>query len=162
MVMFLSNILPISLDSFDHAILRELQEDGRMTNQDLADRIGLSPSPCLRRTKRLESEGVIDRYVALVDPVKAGLPVTAFVRVRLDSQDDRTLSGFEAMIGSFPEVMECYLMTGEADYQLRVLVRSLAAFEEFLRFRLTKIPGVNQVTTGFALRPIVYRTQLPV
>ena len=158
----MSNNLPIPLDTFDEAILAELQRDGRMTNQDLADRIGLTPSPCLRRTKRLEQEGVIDRYVALVDPVKAGLSVTAFVRVRLDSQDDRTLTAFETKIGDFAEVMECYLMTGEADYQLRVLVRSLAEFEEFLRFKLTRIPGVDQVTTGFALRPIVYRTQLPV
>ena len=154
--------MPIPLDSFDHVILAQLQLDGRMTNQELAERIGLTPSPCLRRTKRLEQEGVIERYVALVDPVKAGLAVTAFVRVRLDSQDDRTLTTFESMIGDFAEVMECYLMTGEADYQLRVLVRSLAEFEEFLRFRLTRIPGVDQVTTGFALRPIVYRTQLPV
>lgn len=158
----MSNNLPDFLDKFDHAILAQLQEDGRITNQDLADRIGLTASPCLRRTKRLEQSGVIERYVALVDPVKVGLAVNAFVRVRLDSQDDNTLTTFEATIGKFPEVMQCYLMTGDADYQLLVLVRSLAEFEEFLRYRLTKVPGVEQVTTGFALRSVVSRTRLPV
>ena len=158
----MSNNLPDFLDKFDHAILAQLQEDGRITNQDLADRIGLTASPCLRRTKRLEQSGVIERYVALVDPVKVGLAVNAFVRVRLDSQDDNTLTTFEATIGNFPEVMQCYLMTGDADYQLLVLVRSLAEFEEFLRYRLTKVPGVEQVTTGFALRSVVSRTRLPV
>ena len=158
----MSNFMPTSLDGFDKSILRTLQDDGRISNHDLAEKIGLTPSPCLRRTKKLETDGVIARYVALIDPAKAGLPVTAFVRVRLDSQDDRTLTGFEDRIGGFPEVMECYLMTGDADYQLRVLVASLTAFEDFLRSCLTKIPGVDQVTTSFALRPIVYRTQLPV
>lgn len=153
--------MPNSLDSFDQAILSALQEDGRITNQELADRIGLSPSPCLRRTKRLESEGFVSAYVALVDPQKLGLDVTAFVRVRLDSQDDRHLEQFESAIAGFPEVMECYLMTGEADYQLRIIVPSLAAFEEFLRHRLTRIAGVAQVTTSFALRPVVYKTRLP-
>lgn len=158
----MSNNAPYFLDRFDHAILAQLQDDGRITNQELAERIGLTASPCLRRTKRLEQSGVIERYVALVDPVKVGLAVNAFVRVRLDSQDDSTLTTFEATIGDFPEVMQCYLMTGDADYQLLVLVRSLAEFEEFLRFRLTKVPGVEQVTTGFALRSVVSRTRLPV
>lgn len=158
----MSNNAPYFLDRFDHAILAQLQDDGRIPNQELAERIGLTASPCLRRTKRLEQSGVIERYVALVDPVKVGLAVNAFVRVRLDSQDDSTLTTFEATIGDFPEVMQCYLMTGDADYQLLVLVRSLAEFEEFLRFRLTKVPGVEQVTTGFALRSVVSRTRLPV
>lgn len=133
-----------------------------MTNHELATRIGLSPSPCLRRVRQLEENGIIQNYVALVDAAALGLHVTAFVRVRLDGQDDRHLAAFEAAIAEFPEVMECYLMTGESDYQLRVLVNSLAAFEDFLRQRLTKIAGVSQVTSSFALRPVVYRTAIPV
>ena len=152
----------MTIDALDLKILDHLQSDGRVTNQDLADRIGLSPSPCLRRVRQLESAGVIAGYVALVEPEAVGLSVTAFVRVRLDRQDDRHLEAFENAVAQFPEVMECYLMTGEADYQLRVLVGSLAEFEEFLRHRLTRIEGVGQVTTSFALRPVVYKTALPV
>ena len=133
-----------------------------MTNQDLSERVGLSPSPCLRRVRALEDSGLIDRYVALVDPAALGLSVTAFVRVRLDQQDDQRLEAFERMIASFPEVMDCYLMTGDCDYQLRVLVSSLDAFEEFLRQRLTRIEGVSQLTTSFGLRSVVRRTALPV
>lgn len=149
-------------DPIDRRILAELQRDGRMTNQDLSERVGLSPSPCLRRLRQLEADGVIARYVALVDPVRVGLPVTAFVRVRLDRQDDRHLAAFEAAVATFAEVMECYLMTGDADYQVRVQVESLGAFEDFLRQKLTRIEGVAEVTTSFALRPIVYKTALPV
>ncbi len=150
------------LDALDHKILAELQSDGRMSNQELSERIGLSPSPCLRRLRQLESDGVIQRYVALVDPAEVGLGVTAFVRVRLNQQDDRHLAVFEDALAEIPEVMECYLMTGEADYQLRVLVGSLGEFEDFLRHRLTRIAGVAQVTSSFALRPVVYKTALPV
>lgn len=153
---------PPPLDNFDRAILALLQKDGRATNQEVADAIGLSPSPCLRRIRRLEADGLIKGYVALLDPEALGLSVTAFVRVRLDRQQDRVLEAFETAVTAFPEVMECYLMTGEADYQLRVLVPSLGAFEDFLRQKLTRIPGVGQVTTSFALRPVVTRTALPV
>jgi Lrp/AsnC family transcriptional regulator, leucine-responsive regulatory protein len=151
----------IPLDPIDRRILSQLQADGRMTNNDLASKVGLSPSPCLRRVRQLEADKVITSYVALVDPEKIGLGVTAFVRVRLSHQDDRHLAVFEQAVKGFPEVMECYLMTGEADYQLRVLVRSLEGFEEFLRDRLTRISGVSQVTSSFALRPIIYKTALP-
>ena len=148
-------------DAIDRKILSYLQHNGRVTNQELADEIGLSPSPCLRRVRRLEASGAILRYVALVDPETIGLSVTAFVRVRLDQQDDRHLGDFEAAVADFPEVMECYLMTGEADYQLRVLVGSLGQFEDFLRHRLTRVKGVANVTTSFALRPVIYKTALP-
>ena len=150
-----------ALDMIDRKILDAVQIDGRITNQELADQIGLSPSPCLRRVRQLEAQGVIARYVALANPEALGLNVTAFVRVRLDQQDDRHLDAFEAAVSSFPEVMECYLMTGEADYQLRILVRSLTEFEDFLRHRLTRVPGVANVTTSFALRPVIYKTALP-
>lgn len=151
----------LTLDMIDRRILEAVQADGRITNQELADHVGLSPSPCLRRVRQLEAQGVISRYVALVNPEALGMNVTAFVRVRLDQQDDRHLDAFEAAISGFPEVMECYLMTGEADYQLRILVRSLTEFEDFLRHRLTRVPGVANVTTSFALRPVIYKTALP-
>ena len=132
--------MPIfSPDPIDIKILEALQANGRITNQELADQVGLSPSPCLRRVRHLESEGVISRYVALVDPEALDLNVTAFVRVRLDQ----------------------HLMTGESDYQLRVLVRSLTRFEDFLRNSLTRVSGVANVTTSFALRPVIYKTALP-
>jgi Lrp/AsnC family transcriptional regulator, leucine-responsive regulatory protein len=150
------------MDEIDRRILSVLQEDGRITNQDLADRVGLSPSPCLRRVRHLESIGIVSHYVALLDPAAVGLGVTAFVRIRLGAQDDAQLERFERAITQFSEVMECYLMTGDSDYQLRLQVSSLQEFEDFLRQKLTKIPGVSQVTSSFALRPIVYRTALPV
>ena len=155
-------MLNSDLDAIDRHILRRLQHNGRLTNQQLCEDVGLSPSPCLRRVRALEERGIITGYVALVEPEAVGLPVNAFVRIRLDQQDDAHLATFESAVAEFPEVMDCYLMTGEADYQLRVLVPSLAAFEDFLRKRLTRIAGVAQVTTSFALRPIVNRTALPV
>lgn len=156
-------MMPFSdLDAIDRKILRRLQQNGRLTNQQLCEDVGLSPSPCLRRVRALEERRVISGYVALVEPETIGLPVNAFVRIRLDQQDDNHLATFQSAVAKFPEVMDCYLMTGEADYQLRVLVPSLAAFEDFLRKRLTRIAGVAQVTTSFALRPIVNRTALPV
>ena len=151
----------LKLDRIDNRILDEIQADGRITNQSLAERVGLSPSPCLRRVRALEEAGVIKGYVGLVDPEAVGLPVTAFVRVRLGMQDDKHLEMFEATVAEFPEVMECYLMTGECDYQLRVVFPSLSAFESFLRHKLTPIAGVSQVTSSFALRPVAYRTALP-
>ncbi len=154
--------MPIyALDAIDRKILDRLQRDGRTSNQDLSLAVGLSPSPCLRRVRQLEDNGIITGYFALVSPEAVGLPVTAFLRVRLSSQDDRHLAEFESAVITFPEVMECYLMTGDSDYQLRVLVKSLAAFEEFLRHKLTRISCVAGVNSSFALRPIVYRTALP-
>ncbi|WP_414902267.1 Lrp/AsnC family transcriptional regulator [Sphingomonas flavalba] len=150
-----------AIDELDRRILTEIQVNGRITNQELSERIGLSPSPSLRRLKQLETDGVVTGYVALVDPDRVGLGVTAFVRVRLHQQDDRHLTIFETAVASFPEVMECYLMTGDSDYQLRVVVEDLSAFEDFLRHKLTRIAAVAQLTTGFALRPIVYKTALP-
>lgn len=149
------------LDKIDLAILDQLQTSGRMTNQELADLIGLSPSPCLRRVKQLENQGVITGYGALIDPDKIGLSVMAFVRVRLHQQNDKGITVFESAVTTFPEVMECYLMSGEADYHLRVLVGSLYEFEEFLREKLTKIESVSEVKSSFALRHVVYKTAIP-
>lgn len=148
-------------DQIDKNILSILQVEGRVTNQTLADRTGLSPSPCLRRVRGLEASGVIKGYVALLDPSELGLAVTAFVRVRLREQGDRHLAEFEKAVAELPEVMDCYLMTGESDYQLRVLVPSLTAFEELLRLKIISIAGVAEVTTSFALRPVIQRTELP-
>lgn len=154
--------MPREIDAIDRRILTAVQENGRITNNELAERVGLSPSPCLRRLRNLEADGLIDGYVGLLNPEAIGLTVTAFVRVRLDKQGDRHLAEFETAIAAMPEVMECYLMTGECDYQLRVIVRSLAEFEDFLRQKITRIPAVAEVTSSFALRPVVYRTALPV
>ena len=155
--------MPITeLDEIDRRIIDQLQRNGRITNHDLSEAVGLSPSPCLRRVRQLEREGLINGYVALVSPEAVGLAVSAFVRVRLVSQDDRHMAEFEAAVADFPEVMECYLMTGDSDYQLRILTRSLSAFEDFLRQKLTHIAAVAGVNSSFALRPVVYRTALPV
>jgi Lrp/AsnC family leucine-responsive transcriptional regulator len=155
-------MVKIKIDGADVRILECLQEDGRMTNAELAERVGLSPSPCLRRVRQLEASGLIKGYVALLDPERIGLSVSAFVRVRLDRQDDQHLAMFEEAIQALPQVMECYLMTGECDYQLRIVVPSIGDFEDFLRRKLTRIKGVSEVTTSFALRPVAYRTALPV
>lgn len=149
-------------DSISLGILRMLQTNGRATNHEVASTVGLSDSPCLRRTKQLEADGVIKGYVALVDAEALGLTVTAFVRVRLSGQDDQNLTRFEETVSQFAPVMDCYLMSGEADYQLRVVVASLKEFEDFLRQDLTKIPGVSQVTTSFALRPVITKSALPI
>ena len=140
----------------------ELQRDGRLTNQELADRVGLSPSPCLRRMKRLENQGAIERYVALVDAARVGLEITAFARVSLDRQEASQLDQFERAVARWPEVLECYLMTGDVDYQLRVVARSLAEYENFLRDKLTRAPGVAKIHSSLAFRPVIYRTELPV
>jgi Lrp/AsnC family transcriptional regulator, leucine-responsive regulatory protein len=150
------------LDDIDKKIIDYLQNDGRITNHQLSQLVGLSPSPCLRRVRQLEEAGVISGYVALVPPQTIGLGVTAFVRVRLNGQGDKHLHEFETVVATFPEVMECYLMTGDSDYQLRVVVGSLADFEDFLRQKLTKVAAVSLVTSSFALRPIVYRTAVPI
>ena len=154
--------MPISaLDAVDLKILALLQVDGRISINDLAGKVGLSPSPCLRRVRILEKSGVIARYVAVLDQRAAGLPVSVFISVKLEKQKEDLLDKFARTIARWPEVLECYLMSGDADYQLRVVVPSLEAFEHFLRMKLTRIGGVAQVTSSFALRPIVYRTALP-
>ena len=149
------------LDRIDRKILGALQEDGRLPNNELAERVGLSPSPCLRRVKALEEAGVIARYVALVDPASVDLPVNIFVSVSLERQVEARLDGFEAAVMARPEVLECYLMTGDADYLLRVVVPDLASYERFLKEHLTRIPGVASIRSSFALKQVRYRTALP-
>jgi len=155
-------MLNITLDVIDRRILENLQDDARMRNVDLAGKVGLSPSPCLRRVGNLEQTGVIRGYATLLDAEAVGLPVSIFVSVTLEKQVERALKIFEKHIRARPEVMECYLMTGDADYLLRVVTADLAAYEKFLIGHLTRIPGVASIKSSFALKQVAYRTALPI
>lgn len=155
-------MLYITLDVIDRRILENLQDDARMRNVDLAGKVGLSPSPCLRRVGNLEQTGVIRGYATLLDAEAVGLPVSIFVSVTLEKQVERALKIFEKHIRARPEVMECYLMTGDADYLLRVVTADLAAYEKFLIGHLTRIPGVASIKSSFALKQVAYRTALPI
>jgi DNA-binding Lrp family transcriptional regulator len=149
------------LDNLDLKILDELQRDGALSNVTLAKRIGLSPSPCLARVKALESNGVIQRYVALASAAALGLGLTVFISISLKTQSKATLADFEAHIAQHDEVMECYLMTGDSDYLLRVAVRDMAALERFILEQLSPIPGVEKIRSSFALKQVRYKTALP-
>lgn len=150
------------LDEMDRKILRVLQADGRVSNQDLAQRVGLSPSPCLRRLRILEAEGVISRYVAMVDQTSVGLPVSVFVSIKLERQREEALDHFDREIRKYPEVLECYLMTGTRDYLLRVVAEDLAAYERFLKDKLTRLEGVSSIESSFALNQVKYTNSLPI
>lgn len=149
------------LDSTDRRMLALLQEDGRITNQDLSQRIGLSPTPCLRRLKRLEESGVIKGYSAIVDPKAYGLPFSVFVSVRLSQQTQEHIAEFEKAVESWPEVAECYLMTGSQDYLLRVLTDGIDGYERFLKQKMTRLKCIQSVESNFALATIKKRTGLP-
>ncbi|MBO6503384.1 MAG: Lrp/AsnC family transcriptional regulator [Kordiimonadaceae bacterium] len=148
-------------DQFDASILNELQRNASLSNVDLADRIGLSESACLRRVKNLESKGVITHYAAHLDEKQVGLPGTVFVRVSLVSQREEQLLTFEEAVSHVPEVMECYLMSGDVDYIVRVVVRDAPDYER-IHHTLTNLPGVDRVHSSFALRTILRRTRLPI
>ncbi len=150
------------LDLTDFRILRQLQQDASLTNVDLAARVNLSPSPTLARVKRLESEGVISRYVALVDPHALGLKVNVFVRVSLEKQEAGALERFEKAVSRFDEVMEVYLMTGDEDYLLRIVVPDIQALEHFILDNLTRIQGIKNIKSSFALKQVKYKTALPI
>lgn len=149
------------LDHVDRAILRLLQEDGRMANVDLAEAVHLSPSACLRRVRRLEEGGSIDRYVALVDPSAIGLGTDVFVEITLVGQDEGTLEEFEQAVSERPEIMSCHLMAGDFDYLVHVVVRDVADYEVLHRTHLAQLPGVARMVSSFALRPICDRTAVP-
>ncbi len=152
---------PDHLDETDCKILECLQRDARIANVDLAEQVNLSPSPCLRRVRRLEEDGFVRGYVSLLDPAAIGLPVSVFVQVSLEKQVDDALDEFERYIVARPEVMECYLMTGDSDYLLRVVAPDIDAFQRFLLDHLTRIPGVASIKSSFALKQVSYRTALP-
>jgi len=149
------------LDAIDQRILERLQDDARLSNVELARAVNLSPSPCLARVRRLEESGLIRRYVTLLDPVKLGLTVSVLVQVTLEKQIEPALEAFEKAIRARPEVMECYLMTGDADYLLRVVVPDVPAFERFILDFLSRVPGVGNIKSSFALKQVKYQTALP-
>jgi DNA-binding Lrp family transcriptional regulator len=153
--------MSIPLDDIDLKILSRLQEHARISNVELADHVGLSPAPCLRRVRALEQAGIIRRYVTLVDPAAVALNVTVFVQISLDLQLEGRLEIFEQAIMRRPEVLECYLMTGDADYLLRVVVPDVAAYERFLRDSLTRIESTAGIKSSFALKQVKYSTALP-
>ena len=152
----------MKLDTIDRAILVALQKNARISNIDLAQFVGLSPSPCLRRVRALEDAGVIDRYATILDQGAVALSLSVFVQVTLERQVETALETFERLIRARAEVMECYLMTGDADYLLRIVVPDVSAYEAFLKDHLTRIPGVSSIKSSFALNRVKYETALPV
>lgn len=153
----------MELDRYDRAILQALQDNGRISNQELADIIGLTPSPCLRRIRALEESGLIDGYVALVNARKLGLTLMALIQIGMDKHTPDRFSTFEEAISRYPEVIECHLITGQsADYLLKVVVKDLDAYQQFLLQKLTRIEGVSGVHSSFVLKSPVNRTALPV
>ncbi len=149
------------LDTIDKRILTELQRDSKITNVELASRIGLSPSPCLVRVRELKKRKIIRNHVALVDPRKIGINVNLFAHISLERQSRQTLDIFEKAISALPQVMECYLMTGESDYLIRVVARDIPELERLLADELTKINGVMSIRSSFALKQVKYDTALP-
>lgn len=152
----------MDLDATDLRILKVLQEDANISNVELARKINLSASPTLARVKNLESSGVISRYVGLVDPAALGLKMNVFIRVSLEQQGSAALERFEQEVSRFGQVMEVYLMTGDEDYLLRIVVPDIQALERFILNHLTKIPGIKQIRSSFALKQVKYKTALPI
>lgn len=151
----------MKLDTLDRKIVAILQQEGRIRTIDLAERVGLSPTPCARRIVRLEEEGVITGYTATVNQDKMGLPISIFVSVELENQGAEALQRFEQEVVSFEEVMECFIMTGSQDFLMRVVAADLASYEQFLQEKLTRVPGIRMIRSRFALRRIVKRNRLP-
>jgi Lrp/AsnC family leucine-responsive transcriptional regulator len=150
------------IDTIDRKILALLQQDAHMTMEKLSEAVGLSPSPCARRVRNLEAAGVIKRYVAVVDQDKAGLPVSVFASIKLERQREDELDRFAKAIARWPEIVECYLMTGQRDYLLRVVVKDLPAYEAFLKRTLTRLDGVASIESSFALSQVKHAQALPV
>ncbi len=151
----------MKLDVVDLKILTELQSDGSLSNVELAKRVHLSASPCLARVKALEQAGVIDRYVALANASVLGLGLNVFISISLKEQSKEALATFEQRIAEHDEVMECYLMTGDSDYLMRVALPDIAALEKFILEQLTPIPGTEKIRSSFALKQVRYKTALP-
>jgi Lrp/AsnC family transcriptional regulator, leucine-responsive regulatory protein len=151
-----------AFDEIDRKILAVLQADGRISLADLSAKVGLSPSPCLRRIRILERDGIIARYAAVLDQGKVGLPVSVFVSIKLESQREQALERFNKAIAKWPEVLECYLMTGPRDYLLRIVVADLSAYERFLKQKLTRVDGIASIESSFALEQVKYSHVLPI
>ncbi len=152
----------LTLDAIDLRILEILQQDAGLPNTDLAEKVGLSPAPCWRRVKRLEDAGVIARKVAILDPDAVGLPIIVFSSVKLTSHGDDALAQFETAVMAYPEVTECYTVSGAMDFLLRVVTTSMRAYENFLRERVLKLPGVSEVHSRFVVTQVKYTTAIPV
>ena len=150
------------LDEIDRRIVQALQADGRISVQELAGKVGLSPSPCARRVRLLEEAGIIEGYVAIVNQEKLGLPVSVFASIKLERQREEELDRFGAAVQRWPEVADCYLMTGQRDYLLRIIVSDLAAYERFLKDKLTRLDNVASIESSFALGQVKYTNVLPV
>ena len=150
------------MDSKDRQIVQALQAEGRLTNQDLSEQVNLSPSPCLRRVRLLEEQGVIKGYTALVDQKAWGLPVTVFIRIKLERHGDDAVSAFERAIQDMPQVMDCWLMTGRSDYLLRVIAADLDDYETFVRRELQRVPGIASIDTSFAYGSVKHAQVLPI
>jgi Lrp/AsnC family transcriptional regulator, leucine-responsive regulatory protein len=154
--------IAMNLDRYDRRILDTLQQDGRISNQDLAERIGLSPSPCLRRVRALEEAGIIAGYRAHLDAAKLGLNLMALIHIAMDRHTPERFANFEQKVAALPEVLECLLITGQdADYQLKVVVPDMQAYQELLLNRITRIEGVSGVHSSFVMRQVVDKTALP-
>ncbi|MFD2738229.1 Lrp/AsnC family transcriptional regulator [Sulfitobacter aestuarii] len=151
----------MTLDEIDRRILRALQRDGRMSNADLSEVVHLSPSACHRRVQRLEKDGLIDSYVALLDPRKLGVPTIVFVEITLQGQADDLLDAFEKSVARIPDVLECHLMAGTADYLLKIVAEDTEDFARIHRQHLSRLPGVAQMQSSFALRTVCKTTALP-
>lgn len=149
------------LDAFDRKILVALQENARITTQDLAERVGLSATPCARRVKRMEEDGLIDRYVTLLDPERLGAGLTVFVHIRLNTQSAKTFDLFEAAVRQLPEVVGCYLLAGNYDYLVQIRVADVKAFRTFILERLATIEGIGETQSNIVLEEIKYTTALP-
>jgi len=152
----------VRIDKTDRRILEWLQKDGTLTNQELAEKVGLSPSPCLRRVRALEEAGIIRRRVTILDHKKLGLALTAIILIGMDRHTPERFAHFEERVASYPEVQECYLITGQdADYMLKVVVPDMDSYHEFLLNHITRIPGVSGVHSSFVLRRVIDSTELP-
>ena len=152
----------MSLDAIDRRLLAALQDNGRLSATELAEKVGLTTSPCLRRIRNLEEAGVIQGYATVIDQTKVGLPVSVFVSVKLERQREDTMLRFEEAIRRWPEVVECYLMTGTRDYLLRVVARDLTGYERFLKQTLTRLDGVASIESSFALAQVKHSSALPI
>ncbi len=152
----------MELDAIDRRIIAAVQGDGRISINDLAAAVGLSPSPCARRLRILEERGIIKGYAAVIDQARVGLPVSAFASIKLERQREEDLDRFARAVARWPEVVDCYLMTGQRDYLMRIVVRDLQAYEDFIKSKLTRLDGVASIETSFALSQVKRSEVLPI
>lgn len=150
------------LDAIDRKILRALQDDGKISMGELAEKVGLSPSPCARRVRLMEKAGIIKGYAAIIDQKRVGLPISAFASIKLERQREEDLDRFEETVSRWPEVLDCYLMTGQRDYLMRVVAADLEAYERFIKDKLTRLDNIASIETSFALGQVKRSETLPI